>query len=102
MNGSAAGADGRLSVFIDDIVQAAPDALLVVAQIIPFNGSEVSFNNAIPGIVSEKATAGKHVIMVDMHTTYPANSLADGVHPNGTGYSYMADVRYEAIEEYLP
>ncbi len=102
MNGSAAGADGRLSSFIDEIVAVSPDALLVVAQIIPFSGSETSFNSAIPGIVAEKANGGGHVVLVDMHSNYPPNSLADGIHPNAAGYDFMASVWYEAIKDYLP
>lgn len=39
--------------------------------------------------------------MVDM-SKMPTSQLADGVHPNDAGYSYMADVWYAAIKDLLP
>lgn len=39
-----------LPSLLDEIIAACPDALLVVAQIIPYNGVE-SYNAAIPEIV---------------------------------------------------
>ena len=61
---SLTGASDRLAQLVDQIVAALPNALLVVAQIIPLPWAEssvVTYNAAIPGIVQQRASQGKHV-----------------------------------------
>lgn len=96
----------RLGTLIDKVIKAAPDALLVVATLTPLsNASWTStlntYNGKIPAVIQTRASAGKHVVMVDM-SKMPSSQLADGVHPNDTGYAYMADVWYAAIKDVLP
>jgi lysophospholipase L1-like esterase len=62
----------------------------------------MTYNDAIPAVVMQRADAGKHVIMVDQFTDFPMNELADGIHPNQAGYDRMAQVWYAAIENLLP
>ncbi|HET9953785.1 MAG TPA: SGNH/GDSL hydrolase family protein [Polyangiaceae bacterium] len=98
------GAPDRLSTLIDQIVMAAPEALLVVAKIIPFpqqSGQVTTFNTGVGTVVDAKIKAGKHLILVDQFTGFPTSELGDGVHPNQAGYSRMAKVWYEAIKTYL-
>ena len=105
IQGQQSGASDRLTTLVDQIVEASPDALLAVAQIIPYPGAASavsSFNAAIPAIVNERAAAGAHVILVDQFTDFPDSELDDGVHPNPDGYARMANVWYTAIESYLP
>ena len=96
----------RLGNLVDQIVMTAPDALVVVAKITPLNGAGntrvMTYNDAIPAVVMQRADAGKHVIMVDQFTDFPMNELADGIHPNQAGYDRMAQVWYAAIENLLP
>jgi lysophospholipase L1-like esterase len=99
--GQANGAPQRLGTLMDQITTDLPDALLVVAKIIPLSSAVTTFNNAIPALVTERANAGKHVVMVDQNTGFPTSELADGVHPNAAGYARMARVWYAAIEGYL-
>jgi hypothetical protein len=47
--------------------------------------------------VQSRASQGKHVLLVDMYTAFPADGLSDFVHPNKTGYDWMAGVWYKAI-----
>jgi len=100
-----AGAPDRLGTLIDHVVADAPDALLVVASIIPFpSGASAvdTFNKAVPGVVKKRADAGKHVIFVDMFAALTKNDLgSDQVHPNEGGYEKMAVVWYNAIKPYL-
>jgi hypothetical protein len=99
-----AGAPDRLGTLIDGIVMGAPDALIVVAKIIPLasGGSAVeTYNNAIPAVVQKRIDAGKHVVLIDQFTGFPTSELGDGVHPNEAGYSRMADKWYDAISKYL-
>jgi lysophospholipase L1-like esterase len=60
-----------------------------------------TYNGKIPGVVQAVVGTGKHVIMVDM-SKIPTADLSDGIHPNDTGYSYMADIWYAAIKDLLP
>ncbi len=108
-----AGADGapmRLGTLIDKIADAAPNALLVVAQLTPLgdpdaDGRAKTFNEAVPAIVDMRKAAGKHVLMVDMHSAVPASGIGtqfDTVHPNPDGYKAMAGVWYATIAPLLP
>jgi len=84
-------------------VKNCPNALLVVAKIIPFNGNEKGFNDAIPAVVDERVKKGAHIIIVDQSAGFDAKKdIADGVHPNEGGYAKMAAVWYTAIKSYLP
>jgi lysophospholipase L1-like esterase len=91
------------------IVAGVPNALLVVAQITPLQNSTwetrvVTYNAAIPAVVAARSSAGKHVLLVDMHTGFQVSTMlsSDGVHPNQTGYNHMGDVWYAAIKALLP
>jgi lysophospholipase L1-like esterase len=101
----AKGAPERLEGLLDQIISEAPEALLVVAQLIPFpkRARELTvYNAALVRIVRERAAEGAHILLVDQFTGFPLSSeLSDGIHPNEAGYSRMASVWYEAIEPYL-
>lgn len=96
------GAPDRLSTLIDKICAKLPsDGKLYVSNIIPFpmSASNVTaYNSKIPGVVQQKASQGKPVYFVEMYNALTANDLADGVHPNITGYNKMADVWFNAIK----
>jgi lysophospholipase L1-like esterase len=104
---SLTGASDRLAQLVDQIVAALPNALLVVAQIIPLPWTEssvVTYNAAIPAVVQQRANQGKHVILVDMNTGFPTTNgyASDDIHPNdGVGYPWMGDKWYGAIAQYL-
>lgn len=99
-----AGAPERLGSLIDQIIAKLPNALIVVAKVIPQPGKAsgiTAYNNALPQIIQSRAGAGKHVILVDQFTGFPSSELGDGVHPNQAGYMRMAGVWYTAIKGYL-
>ena len=97
-----------LSGLLDKIIANAPDALVVVAQIIPLgygtNTVIKAYNQAIPGLVQQRAAAGKHVALVDMYTGFNTSTMlgSDSIHPNSTGYKFMADHWYSVIGSLLP
>jgi lysophospholipase L1-like esterase len=105
------GVTDQLGNLIDQIINDAPNALLVVAQITPLgsatNGVQ-AYNAAIPAIVQQRIDAGKHLLLVNMSSAFTAANanvsalLADGVHPNDQGYAIMAQTWYDAIESALP
>jgi lysophospholipase L1-like esterase len=101
-NVNLANAPARLSTLIDHITATVPSAEVFVATIIPLanSGQEANvrtYNAAIPGIVQSKASSGRHVHLVDMHSALTAADLADGVHPNATGYDKMAATWFTAL-----
>jgi len=95
----------RLEVLLDKIVQNAPSALIVLAQITPLRSGSAAltaYNAQIPGIVQARAAKGEHLIGVDM-SKLPVSSLSsDGTHPNDSGDAYIANVWYEALRTLLP
>ena len=107
-----ANAPKRLGNLLDQITTMAPNALLVVAKITPTkddagNSKVQTYNNAIPGLVQMRASAGKHIIMVDMYAAITANAnyksawLDDNLHPNDAGYVVMGQTWYAGIKSYL-
>jgi lysophospholipase L1-like esterase len=93
-------APARLSALIDKIRANAPLVELFVAQVTPESDPVreqrvQAFNAAIPGIVAQKGT---RTHLVDMHSAITTADLADGVHPNSTGYDKMAARWYSALQ----
>jgi len=105
---TAAQMTSDLSGLVDKLTTNAPNALLVVAQIIPLgygNNSVInSYNQALPAIVQERVATGKHIALVDMNTGFSASTMlgSDKVHPNTAGYTFMAGRWYAAIKDLLP
>jgi len=96
-----ANAPKRLGSLIDALAKADDHMLIVVAQLTPLSSNSAAieaYNRALPALVQERAAQGKHVLLVDMNSGFPANALGDGVHPNQKGYEWMAGVWYEAIK----
>jgi hypothetical protein len=97
-----------LRELLDKVISNAPNASILVAQIIPLgygtNDVIKAYNQAIPGVVQERAAAGKHIALVDMYTGFNAATMlgADKIHPNTAGYKFMADRWYAAIGPLLP
>jgi lysophospholipase L1-like esterase len=106
-------APDRLGLLLDRIIENAPDALVVLAQMVPttddnLNDRVEAYNDAMPALVTERQETGAHIVLVDMYGAYTANAnykddyMDDLLHPNDAGYVVMADVWYEAIGELLP
>lgn len=108
-----ANADDRLGLLLDRIITNAPNALIVLAQMVPttddsINQRVMTYNSAIPALVKARADAGKHIKMVDMYGAFTKNAsyktelMADTLHPKDAGYVVMANTWYDAISSYLP
>ncbi len=106
-------APNRLANLVDDITTRAPDALLVVAAIIPTtndgtNAKVEPYNAAMEALVEERASAGKHVVFLDNYAAFRSNPnyktalMADGLHPNTAGYEVLGQAFYGVIGELLP
>ena len=105
---TAAQMTSDLSGFLDQIFTNAPDAYLVIAQIIPLgygtNAVIKTYNQSIPGLVQKLVNSGKHATYVDMYTGFTTSTMlgSDVVHPNTSGYKFMADRWYSVIGSMLP
>src|SRR6185436_8093106 len=83
---SASQMTNDLSGLLDKLITNAPNAYIVVAQIIPLgygdNATIKTYNQSIPGLVKQRADAGKHITSVDMFTGYMAGTMlgSDNVH----------------------
>jgi hypothetical protein len=100
------GMSTRLSSLLDKIVQAAPNALVVVAKLTPLGYTSTAlttYNSQIPGVIQSHVAKGQHIVGVDMSKMpVPADIGSDNVHPNDQGYAYMASIWYAAIKDLLP
>jgi lysophospholipase L1-like esterase len=103
----------RLAALIDQITTAAPAALLVVAQIVPTttdatNTRIMAYNAAMPALIAQRATAGKHVQLVNMygaftaHADYKTSLMTDDLHPNTAGYALLGMTWYQTVAGLLP
>jgi lysophospholipase L1-like esterase len=103
----------RLGLLLDRIASGAPDALVVIAQIVPttddsINQRVVSYNVNIPTLVAERVALGRHIEMVDMYGAfveapdYKTAYMNDTLHPRDEGYVIMANVWYDQIRDLLP
>lgn len=107
MTQKLSGTANQLGQLIDTIVAALPNSLLVVAQIIPIGYMEstvVTYNTAVAAAAQQRASQGKHVLLVDMNTGFPTTNgyASDNLHPNdATGYPWMGDKWYAVIKSYL-
>ncbi len=99
-------APNRLASLVDQILAAEPEATVLVAQLI-VNGDPtvesrvVTFNNALPAIVQARASAGKHVSLVNMSALTTADLTDGALHPNDAGYQLMANAWDSAIQQVI-
>jgi len=96
----------QLDTLVTNIVQAAPDALVVVAKIVPLGYSNTNYDQyiaKIPDVVQSHASKNEHVVLVDMSKLPGSDIRGNGdVHPTDKGYADMADLWYGVIKGYLP
>jgi lysophospholipase L1-like esterase len=90
---SAAQMQTELQGLLTEIKNNRPNAQVIVASLIlrtdssNFESVQMTYNNAIPGIV---AAQGANFHFLDMHAVLGPGDLADGVHPTQAGYDKMA------------
>ncbi|KAH7127368.1 SGNH hydrolase-type esterase domain-containing protein [Dactylonectria macrodidyma] len=100
---SAQGTVRRLGHLVDTIVEACPDAVVLVAVLIPrctptTAASFPVYQKLIPIMVRERRANGNHVLAVDM-STYPLSNLDGCVHPSDEGYREMGHYWYDFITQ---
>jgi len=91
----------RLKALVEDISYERPNTKIIISNLIPrtdaLDAVQVSYNQQIPGMVAELSTKGRNVTFLDMRNASLPGGLigaqdliADGVHPNLSGYEKMA------------
>jgi lysophospholipase L1-like esterase len=66
-----------------------------------------TYNAAIPALVAQRTSAGRHLVLVDMYeaftrdASYKTTLLGDNLHPNEAGYIRLATTWYAALAPYL-
>jgi len=102
----------RLGNLIDSITSRAPDALVVVASIIPVlnsgtNAKVITYNTAVKQVVEERASDGKHVTFLDNYEAinsqpnFSTSLMADSLHPNDAGYAVLGRSFFDEIQPLL-
>jgi hypothetical protein len=93
-------AANRLGSLIDQMIQACPDAVILVAIIMgtcaEHQRTMPEFQSLIPEIVHQRRRAGHKVDLVDF-TSFPTSLLRDCIHPSADGYRTMGDYWYDSI-----
>ncbi|MDX2053109.1 MAG: SGNH/GDSL hydrolase family protein [Polyangiaceae bacterium] len=101
-----------LSGLIDQISAQAPEAFILVAQIIPLTNPDAglqagiaAYNEAIPNLVASRAASGMHIAYVNMNAALAgrpsAETMVDDYHPNDVGYEIMGATWFAALVERL-
>ncbi|MFC5145829.1 FG-GAP-like repeat-containing protein [Streptomyces aureoversilis] len=85
----------RLGELMDKITEQAPGMTVLVSSLVPSTDARAQkhierFNAALPQLVAERQSKGRHVGYVDMGAV-TTNDLADDLHPKDSGYAKMAD-----------
>ncbi len=95
------GIESRLRNLLTKLTTLRPATRLFVAKITAntvYPSESAAYNASVTSLVAEFKAAGKNIYLVDLNNGFPANGLdADGVHPNSTGSSWMAQQWRDAI-----
>jgi chitodextrinase/lysophospholipase L1-like esterase len=95
---------GDIANIISALRDVNPNVKILLAQIIPLSGFEDQvnqFNALIPGLASDMTTEQSPIIVVDQHTGFSLSNTQDGIHPDSTGDSQMADRWMDALRPLL-
>jgi len=93
----------RLDALIGHIATQRPFAQIIVTNLLQRSDSwdaqiQTHFNPFVSGVVSAHAAQGRRVTYLDMRSQLTLGDLAEGLHPNQTGYNKMAAAWLGAIQ----
>jgi lysophospholipase L1-like esterase len=93
-----------LSSLIDQILRFKPDITIFVADYYPVPEQVKQYNATIPGVVQQKANAGKNVYFVklsDINLVHSTDISSDNLHLSPTGYSKVATIWFNSTIDIL-
>lgn len=88
-----------LSNLIDQILARKPNTIIFVSDYYPHPDAIKPYNATIPGVVQQKANAGKRVYFVklsDIQFSRYVDVCSDGLHLNPGGYSKIAKMWFDS------
>lgn len=90
-------APDQLGSLIDEIISAAPDTTVLVAQLVPSTNeitakNSGTFNEAVPWIAATRANSKKKVMVVNMTRYVTTDGLSDMLHSNVSRWTKEAVV----------
>ena len=90
----------RLGALIDHVTAVAPDAVVLVSQLLSSRPGAfenfVTFNARLASVINLRQGTGKKVMKVFMPIT--TDDLVDGIHPGDAGYNKMAQAWIQALQ----
>ena len=93
----------RPGALIDQIVQACPDTIVLVAM--PISTTDYNhqvniaqYQSTVPGIVGQRHSVG-HKVMIADFIGFPLELLRDGIHPSETGYDKVGEIWFNYINQ---
>lgn len=98
------------SKLVDQMRASNPNMKILVAQILPVAPAgcgecpqrTIAFNAAIPGWAAGKSTSNSPIIVVDQWSGFNSSAdTVDGVHPNSSGNTKIANRWYPALTSVL-
>jgi autotransporter-associated beta strand protein len=96
----------NLTALINELVTLRPNANVVTAAITPEptqSANAATINSIIHTVATNFEAQDARVSEVDLFNHFPANGLSgDQLHPNDTGYAFMAGQLYNAILALYP
>jgi autotransporter-associated beta strand protein len=87
------------TALLNAIYRLRPAVHVFAAKITPHGTNDaptVAFNTIVGEVVADFQAAGKAITLVDLHTGY-TGGLPDNVHPDATGYAWMAGKWRDAL-----
>jgi lysophospholipase L1-like esterase len=101
---AVSGVLSEVGQIIDAIRSVKPNIKIIVAQILPVDGFDAevaAYNSGLATLVASKTSGTSPVRLADMFSGFGSNDKYDGVHPNDTGESKMADRWYDVLATLL-
>jgi len=93
-NRDLANGQNRLGNLVDKIFKASPDAVVIVASLVPLPMAQANvdgYNSRLKTLIQQRISSGQRIVWVEMSSVL-SSDLADGVHPNAAGYVKMGNV----------
>jgi len=104
---SVSATQDALRGLLADLTTARPHAKIIVSSLIlrtdnaTIKAQQETYNQSLPGIVSEQVALGRQVSFLDMSTVLEPDDLNEGIHPKIAGYDKIADAWLPAINSVI-
>ncbi|KAJ6445943.1 carbohydrate esterase family 3 protein [Purpureocillium lavendulum] len=100
------GAGARMGGMLDYLWGASPGSTVILSTLLlNLNATKEAcverVNEQFKTLAKDKATAGKRIVLVDMHASDgpQKGDMADDTHPNDVGYGKMANIWHRGIRQ---